>query len=78
LAFFEFVEGEIAAMMERWRVHREQVFGKGQGRPQGGAGRVQPWAEPGQGRPWAEPLSAPSSPPVPSGPAARTAPVSAA
>jgi hypothetical protein len=33
LAFFEFVEGEIAAMMERWRVHREQVFGKGQGRP---------------------------------------------
>ncbi|MFF5185402.1 GbsR/MarR family transcriptional regulator [Streptomyces sp. NPDC000345] len=27
LAFFEFVEGEIAAMMERWRVHREKVFG---------------------------------------------------
>lgn len=27
LAFFEFVEGEIAAMMERWRIHREQVFG---------------------------------------------------
>lgn len=27
LAFFEFVDGEIAAMMERWRVHREQVFG---------------------------------------------------
>ena len=28
LAFFEFVEGEIAAMMGRWRTHREQVFGK--------------------------------------------------
>jgi len=27
LAFFEFVEGEVAAMMERWRVHRRQVFG---------------------------------------------------
>ncbi|MER5603520.1 MarR family transcriptional regulator [Streptomyces sp. NPDC002265] len=27
LAFFEFVDGEIAAMMERWRVHREQTFG---------------------------------------------------
>ncbi|MFF4587923.1 GbsR/MarR family transcriptional regulator [Streptomyces sp. NPDC001388] len=27
LAFFEFVEGEIAAMMERWRAHREKVFG---------------------------------------------------
>ncbi|MEV5534355.1 GbsR/MarR family transcriptional regulator [Streptomyces prunicolor] len=27
LAFFEFVEGEIAAMMERWRVHREERFG---------------------------------------------------
>jgi DNA-binding transcriptional regulator GbsR (MarR family) len=27
LAFFEFVDTEIAAMMERWRVHREQVFG---------------------------------------------------
>jgi DNA-binding transcriptional regulator GbsR (MarR family) len=27
LAFFEFVEGEIAAMMERWRVHRETRFG---------------------------------------------------
>jgi DNA-binding transcriptional regulator GbsR (MarR family) len=27
LAFFEFVEGEIAAMMERWRTHRRQVFG---------------------------------------------------
>ncbi|KAB1143344.1 MarR family transcriptional regulator [Streptomyces luteolifulvus] len=29
LAFFEFVEGEIAAMMERWRVHREETFGTG-------------------------------------------------
>ncbi|UXY28895.1 GbsR/MarR family transcriptional regulator [Streptomyces sp. HUAS TT20] len=29
LAFFEFVDGEIAAMMERWRVHREQLFGQG-------------------------------------------------
>ncbi|MFI9822311.1 GbsR/MarR family transcriptional regulator [Streptomyces sp. NPDC052013] len=29
LAFFEFVEGEIAAMMERWRVHREERFGRG-------------------------------------------------
>ncbi|AZQ36371.1 MarR family transcriptional regulator [Streptomyces cyaneochromogenes] len=29
LAFFEFVEGEIAAMMERWRVHREKTFGQG-------------------------------------------------
>ena len=27
LAFFEFVEGEVAAMMERWRVHRREVFG---------------------------------------------------
>ena len=27
LAFFEFVDGEIAAMMERWRVHRETRFG---------------------------------------------------
>lgn len=27
LAFFEFIEGEIAAMMERWRVHREKTFG---------------------------------------------------
>ena len=27
LAFFEFVEGEVAAMMERWRVHRQQLFG---------------------------------------------------
>ncbi|WP_328872812.1 MarR family transcriptional regulator [Streptomyces sp. NBC_00287] len=29
LAFFEFIEGEIAAMMERWRVHRERDFGGG-------------------------------------------------
>ncbi|GAA2452220.1 GbsR/MarR family transcriptional regulator [Streptomyces glaucus] len=27
LAFFEFVEREIAALMERWRVHREKTFG---------------------------------------------------
>ncbi|MEU4655722.1 MarR family transcriptional regulator [Streptomyces sp. NPDC023723] len=27
LAFFEFIDGEIAAMMERWRVHREERFG---------------------------------------------------
>ncbi|MFD9006514.1 GbsR/MarR family transcriptional regulator [Streptomyces sp. NPDC059582] len=27
LAFFEFVDDEIAAMMERWRVHRERTFG---------------------------------------------------
>ncbi|MFD7812472.1 GbsR/MarR family transcriptional regulator [Streptomyces sp. NPDC059785] len=30
LAFFEFVEGEIAAMMERWRVHRRTLVA---GRP---------------------------------------------
>ncbi|GAA0658386.1 MarR family transcriptional regulator [Streptomyces thermocarboxydovorans] len=29
LAFFEFVEKEVADMMERWRVHREQRFGSG-------------------------------------------------
>ncbi|MEU0946999.1 MarR family transcriptional regulator [Streptomyces canus] len=29
LAFFEFVEGEVAAMMERWREHRRQLFGDG-------------------------------------------------
>jgi DNA-binding transcriptional regulator GbsR (MarR family) len=29
LAFFEFVDGEIAMMMERWRVYREQHFGEG-------------------------------------------------
>ncbi|WP_338685264.1 MarR family transcriptional regulator [Streptomyces acidiscabies] len=27
LAFFEFVDGEIAAMMERWRIHRDEMFG---------------------------------------------------
>ncbi|AZS85980.1 GbsR/MarR family transcriptional regulator [Streptomyces griseoviridis] len=27
LAFFEFIEGEVAQMMERWRVHRERTFG---------------------------------------------------
>ncbi|MFI6009732.1 GbsR/MarR family transcriptional regulator [Streptomyces sp. NPDC051243] len=27
LAFFEFIEGEVAAMMERWRVRREETFG---------------------------------------------------
>nr|WP_223188539.1 MarR family transcriptional regulator [Streptomyces sp. TRM68416] len=29
VAFFEFMEGELTAMMERWRVHREQRFGTG-------------------------------------------------
>ncbi|MEU6810394.1 helix-turn-helix domain-containing protein [Streptomyces sp. NPDC046831] len=28
LAFFEFVDGEIAAMMERWREYREKTFGQ--------------------------------------------------
>ncbi|MGA5111892.1 GbsR/MarR family transcriptional regulator [Streptomyces pseudogriseolus] len=28
LAFFEFVEKEVEAMMERWRVHREKRFGQ--------------------------------------------------
>ncbi|KUN79293.1 GbsR/MarR family transcriptional regulator [Streptomyces griseoruber] len=28
LAFFEFIEGELLTMMERWRVHREQLFGE--------------------------------------------------
>ncbi|MFJ3335285.1 GbsR/MarR family transcriptional regulator [Streptomyces sp. NPDC086766] len=28
LAFFEFVEHEVEAMMERWRVHRERLFGQ--------------------------------------------------
>ncbi|MET7650491.1 helix-turn-helix domain-containing protein [Streptomyces sp. NPDC005486] len=27
LAFFEFVDGEVSAMMERWRVERERLFG---------------------------------------------------
>ncbi|GHE88806.1 MarR family transcriptional regulator [Streptomyces fumanus] len=26
LAFFEFIDGEIAAMMERWREHRDELF----------------------------------------------------
>ncbi|GAA1357906.1 GbsR/MarR family transcriptional regulator [Streptomyces beijiangensis] len=26
LAFFEFIEGEVASMMERWRVHRAEHF----------------------------------------------------
>ncbi|QNP71215.1 MarR family transcriptional regulator [Streptomyces roseirectus] len=29
LAFFEFTEVELAAMMERWRVYREREFGQG-------------------------------------------------
>jgi DNA-binding transcriptional regulator GbsR (MarR family) len=29
LAFFEFIDGEITAMMERWRAHREKTFGQG-------------------------------------------------
>ncbi|MFE2965007.1 GbsR/MarR family transcriptional regulator [Streptomyces sp. NPDC059340] len=29
LAFFEFMEGELESMMDRWRVHREQHFGEG-------------------------------------------------
>ncbi|WP_210585103.1 GbsR/MarR family transcriptional regulator [Streptomyces sp. GESEQ-35] len=27
LAFFEFIEGEVSAMMGRWREHRQQLFG---------------------------------------------------
>ncbi|MFE6094723.1 GbsR/MarR family transcriptional regulator [Streptomyces massasporeus] len=27
LAFFEFLDGELVAMMERWRVHRDKTFG---------------------------------------------------
>ncbi|MEU0070766.1 MarR family transcriptional regulator [Streptomyces sp. NPDC006332] len=27
LAFFEFLDAEVAAMMERWRVHRDHTFG---------------------------------------------------
>ncbi|MET8780564.1 MULTISPECIES: MarR family transcriptional regulator [unclassified Streptomyces] len=34
LAFFEFIDGEIAMMMERWRVHRDQHYGAdGAGHP---------------------------------------------
>jgi len=29
LAFFEFIDDELAKMMERWRAHREEVFGGG-------------------------------------------------
>lgn len=29
LAFFEFMEGELESMMDRWRIHREQHFGEG-------------------------------------------------
>ncbi|WP_327718388.1 MarR family transcriptional regulator [Streptomyces sp. NBC_00490] len=29
LAFFEFLDGEVAAMMERWRAHRQEMFGEG-------------------------------------------------
>ncbi len=29
LAFFEFIEGEVADMMARWRVHRRELFGEG-------------------------------------------------
>ncbi|MGR4852378.1 GbsR/MarR family transcriptional regulator [Streptomyces sp. LARHCF252] len=29
LAFFEFLEDELAELMERWRVHREERFGAG-------------------------------------------------
>ncbi|MFE7897332.1 GbsR/MarR family transcriptional regulator [Streptomyces sp. NPDC057424] len=28
LAFFEFMESELAELMERWRVHREKTFGQ--------------------------------------------------
>lgn len=28
LAFFEFLEDEVSAMMERWRAHRQQMFGE--------------------------------------------------
>lgn len=29
LAFFEFMESELAELMERWRAHREKTFGQG-------------------------------------------------
>ncbi|MDX3587491.1 MarR family transcriptional regulator [Streptomyces europaeiscabiei] len=29
LAFFEFIETEVEAMMGRWRVHRDEMFGRG-------------------------------------------------
>lgn len=28
LAFFEFIETEVEAMMGRWRVHRDEMFGR--------------------------------------------------
>ncbi|TLS39836.1 MarR family transcriptional regulator [Streptomyces montanus] len=28
LAFFEFIQAELGDMLERWRVHREQLFGE--------------------------------------------------
>ncbi|MFF8969075.1 GbsR/MarR family transcriptional regulator [Streptomyces sp. NPDC014995] len=28
LAFFEFLEGEMIAMMDRWRTHRDRTFGR--------------------------------------------------
>ncbi|MFJ7341000.1 GbsR/MarR family transcriptional regulator [Streptomyces sp. NPDC101110] len=31
LAFFEFLEGELAALMERWREHRDKTFGPAAG-----------------------------------------------
>ncbi len=31
LAFFEFIDGELAGMMARWRAHRETLFGKAGG-----------------------------------------------
>ncbi|MFG2023556.1 GbsR/MarR family transcriptional regulator [Streptomyces sp. NPDC048825] len=29
LAFFEFLEGELVMLMDRWRIHREERFGAG-------------------------------------------------
>ncbi|MFE9649452.1 GbsR/MarR family transcriptional regulator [Streptomyces sp. NPDC006365] len=29
LAFFEFLEGELVKLMDRWRIHREERFGAG-------------------------------------------------
>ena len=28
LAFFEFIEKDVAEMTERWRLHREKTFGR--------------------------------------------------
>jgi DNA-binding transcriptional regulator GbsR (MarR family) len=33
LAFFEFIEGEVAGLMERWRAHREKLYGGPGGPP---------------------------------------------